>query len=349
MSRLDKYQTALLATFADVSKESLVRELDSAGDDFVAFVIDHGLGPQWHDRTERVEFREVRLAAEALYLAQEHALADIETVLESAGIEFALIKGAANRLLLYENSAIRACHDLDLLVRPDDRVRAASALIDIGFEAEPEERSISRELLLSRGEVNIDLHWELLREGRLRDDPVADMLERIRTVGANPVLSSEDALFMLLVHPAFAKHLGGWDMGLHRVMDIVVWLRAQDFNWEVVREQLKTSGVQTAAWATLRWVQLLACRSGASPRPLGNLDKMMSDTQPGRLRRKWLSFWLRNDLSARAADSHWQRLIGFTSFLHDAPADSVRALAGRRKAQSRVNADLAAFADLLDQ
>ncbi len=31
------------------------------------------------------------------------------------------------------------------------------------------------------------------------------------------MLNPEDALFVLLVHPAFAKHLSGLEMGLHRV------------------------------------------------------------------------------------------------------------------------------------
>ena len=113
----------------------LIRELDSNGSEFAAFIIDHGLGPQWHSRTERAEFHDSRLAAEALFLAQEHALNDIDVILEAASVEYALIKGAANRLALYSNPAIRACHDLDLLVRPDDRVQAASALVEAGFVA----------------------------------------------------------------------------------------------------------------------------------------------------------------------------------------------------------------------
>jgi hypothetical protein len=133
MSRLDKYQSALLAAFPDVSEETLVRKLDSGGSEFATFIIDHGLGPQWHLRTERAEFHESRLAAEALFLAQEHALKDIDAALDRAEIEYVVIKGAANRLILYENPAIRACHDIDLLVRPNDRVQAASALLEAGF------------------------------------------------------------------------------------------------------------------------------------------------------------------------------------------------------------------------
>ena len=341
MSRLDKYQSALLAAFGDISEETLLRELDSNGSEFAAFIIDHGLGPQWHLRTERVEFHDSRWAAEALFLAQEHALKDIDEVLEAAGVEYALIKGAANRLALYSNPAIRACHDLDLLVHADDRVQAAFALVDAGFVAELDANSISRELMLSRGDVNIDLHWALLREGRLRHEPVKEMLSRRTRQGAIWTLCSADVLFTLLVHPAFAKHLAGWEMGLHRVMDIVEWLRTQEFNWQAVRGRLESTGARTAAWATLRWIELLS-----GPHALPHLDPMMSDVRPGRLRRAWLNRWLQKDYPARSSDRHWIRLLGFTPFLHDTMSDAMRAFVGRDKARRRVDADLAVFADL---
>ena len=344
MSRLDDYQSALLAAFPDVSRETLVRTLDNGGSQFVSFVIDHGLGPQWHLRTEREEFHESRLAAEALFLAQEHALKDIDAALDKAGIEYAVIKGSANRLILYDNPAIRACHDLDLLVHPDDRVKAASALTESGFVAEPYARSISRELLLTRGEVNIDLHWALLREGRLRHEPIKEMLSRRSREGEIWTLSSDDEMFVLLVHPAFAKHLAGWDMGLHRVMDVVEWMRTQNFNWPAVCGRLEKDGARTAAWATLRWVELLS-----GPHALPHLDPMMSDVRPERLRRAWLNWWLRNDYPARTSGRHWVRLLGFTPFLHDKTGDAVRAFVGREKARRRIDNDLAAFADLNDK
>ena len=170
MSRLDEYRTAMLAANADVSAETLNLDLDESGPEFVSFIVDHGLGPLWHTRTGRDEFHESRLTAEALYLAQENGLNGIHTTLDRAGVDFVVIKGAANRLFLYENPAVRACFDIDLLVRPEDRLRAASCLVEAGFTAAPEARSISRELVLTRGMVDVDLHWGLLREGRLRAD-----------------------------------------------------------------------------------------------------------------------------------------------------------------------------------
>lgn len=344
MRRLDDYHSALRASLSEVSDAELVRILEGGGSRFVSFVIDHGLGPLWHTRTGQAELRRSRLSAEALYAAQESVLGEIDRLLGEAGIDHVVFKGAANRLILYENPAVRACHDLDLLVRAEDRVRAAGALLEAGFEAVPEPRSISREVVLSRGGVNIDLHWGLLREGRLRRDPTPQMLDRRRRVQNSWMLDNNDALFTMLVHPAFAKHLAGWEMGLHRVLDIIIWLRTRSFDWPVVRGRLREQGVQGAAWATLRWVKLLT-----APRSPGELDVMLSDLQPGRLRSMWINRWLHGNLPERTAGAHWARIMGFSLFLHDMPSDAVRAFAGRYRARRRQGDDLAAFRELLGE
>ena len=342
MTRLDDYQSAMLAAFPQVPAAELGRALDVGGPRFVTFIVDHGLGPRWHERTKRDEFRTSRLSAEALYLAQENALKAIDALLGEAGVEYAVFKGAANRLLLNENPAIRSCHDIDLLVRPTDRVRTAAVLIEAGFTAKPDASNISRALLLSQGVVDIDLHWGLLREGRLRCDCTVDMITRRRRKGDICMLDAEDALFVLLVHPAFAKHLAGWWMGLHRVVDIVAWLHTQSFDWQTVHTGLEQNGVRAAAWATLRWVGLLT-----RPHTVSGLDTMLSDLSPGYLRRAWLEYWLRNDLSARMSGAHWARLLGFSAFLHDTPGDAARAFTGRYRAHHRSSADLEAFRELL--
>ena len=341
MTRLDNYRSALLVAFPETGDAGLAAVLDAAGPEFAAFIIDQGLGPLWHARTGRDEFHDSRLAAEALYLAQQHALIEIDAALEAAGIEYALFKGAASRQLLYENPALRACFDLDLLVRADDRLAAANALVRAGFSASLDASNISRELVLSRGRVDVDLHWGLLREGRLRVDVIPDILtERERTSGTW-MLSPEDAFFVFLVHPAFAKHLSGLEMGLHRVADIIRWLDTQKFDWPKVKAKLKQNGVQTAAWATLRWAEILA-----HPRVLPGVESLQSDLRAGRLRNAWLNWWLLKDLSTATSQMHWARLLGFSSLLHDTPSDALRAVTGRYRAHKRIGADLEVFREL---
>ncbi len=344
MRRLDSYRHALLAVFPGVPDEQLAAAMEAGGPTFPNFVEEHGLAALWHERTGRDEFRSARRLAEAMYLAQEQALNEIDAVFAKEGIEYIVIKGAANRLLLYDNPAIRAAHDLDILVNAEDRVNAAKALHAAGFQPRFNPGNISRELVLSRSTVDIDLHWALLREGRLRIDPTADMLARRRRLHNIWMPSPEDSLFLLLVHPAFGKHLSSWNMGLHRVADVIYWLRTQEVDWPAVCEQLKTCGVQTAAWATLRWVQMLSQEHAPD-----SLEGMLDETRPGTLRRRWLERWLRKDLSKRLAHNNWIRLLGMSLFLHDRPGDTMRALQGRYRAHRRRDTDLWAFEALFDE
>jgi hypothetical protein len=73
---------------------------------------------------------------------------------------------------------------------------------------------------------------------------------------------------------------------------------------------------------------------------------MLAELEPGRVRRRWLDYWLQNDLPERTASARWMRLPGFSLFLHDAPGDAIRALEGRRRASWRSKADSDAFAEL---
>jgi len=344
MSRLEAYRQALRVADPAATRESLCRTVDVQGPDLVSLIVDHGLGPFWHERTARDEFHDTRLAAEALFLAQDEALREVGGALTAAGIDHAVIKGAANRLLLYENPALRACHDLDVLVSPGDRLRAATALTRIGFLPAPDPRSISREIVLRRGSADVDLHWSLLREGRLRVDLTQNLLARRRQSGDMWVLADDDALFLLLVHPAFAKHLDAWEMGLHRLLDLLEWLRQRATDWPAVRTQLEQTGVCTAAWATLHWADLLA-----GPQAPKRLGFMLADLKPAALRSVWLDYWLREDLPARTAGQRWFRLLAFSAFLHDMPLDALRAYAGQRRARRRRKADLEAFSTLLGQ
>ena len=322
MNRLDPYRKALQPTPVAPDPE------------LATLIIETGLGPFWHDWTGDAAFRPIRLAAEAMYAMQRSASTEIDVALSEAGIESVFIKGVANRERLYPNPALRQCADLDLLVRRDDRFRATEALQKAGFEPRPDPASISRELVLSRGVVDIDLHWELLRQGRLRQDPSDELIARRQRVNGLWMPNPNDAAFLLLVHPAFAKNISVPDMGLHRVLDIVRWQQTEGFDLATLTPMLEGQGVKTAAWAVLRWVQLL------------NPDFMLAIDawRPGRLRGVWLESWLEHDWSTRLVRLHALRLVGLSPFLHDTAMDALRAFNGWQQARRGRKEDLRAFA-----
>ncbi len=306
--------------------------------------IEYGLGPIWHERTGDPAFRESRVASEALYIVQERALVELDSALERAGIDYATIKGGANRLVLYPNPALRACHDLDLLVRPADRAAATKVLLDLGYAARPKFDNISLELLMTRDQVDVDLHWGLLREGRLRNEDIDGMLSRRTRVSGTWTLDTNDAAFLMLVHPAFTKYLAAWDVGLHRVADIVLFLASQTVDRRKLVSTLRDNGVRTAAWATLRWVQMLM----PDDRPRA-LNELCADLSPGVVRRTWIEAWLAKEWTTRMARVHWLRLALFSLPLHDRWSDVLGALRGRRRARGRQEKDMAEFRELFGE
>jgi len=333
--RLTSYRAALEVADRNVPDQELISALQDGGTDFQRLIIESGLGPFWHNSTRTSGFHAIRMAAEAQYMAQSRALQELAFSLDAAGIDYAVIKGAANREHLYPNPALRQCADLDVLVRFDERLRATQALMEIGFDPAPDPRSIGREIILSRGTVDVDLHWGLLRDGRLRENLEDEMLKRRISNGKFSTLSPEDSYFLLLVHPAFTKHISSRIMGLHRVLDIAEWHRRVPTDRKAVLSLCERTGSVTAAWAVLRWVELLTG------------EPCWIDTpQVGSLRRAYLDFWLRNDLSGLLESAHPIRLVLLTAFFHETASDALRAFFGRMGNLRESRADIAPFVRL---
>lgn len=104
-------------------------------------------------------------AALALLLAERHARATAATVthLRSAGVDVIVLKGVATAALLYGDE-VRTSADIDLLVRPADRRRAASALRSLGYRREVVSPHATSWVSASR--TPVDLHVTLPRSTR---------------------------------------------------------------------------------------------------------------------------------------------------------------------------------------
>ncbi len=100
--------------------------------------------------------------AHAAALLRAHALSVIARLLERAGVEALLVKGAALALTLYPTPAARPMADVDLLVREGDRDRVVAALIAGGCVERPApDRRHSAALL---GETVLLLHAGAMTE-----------------------------------------------------------------------------------------------------------------------------------------------------------------------------------------
>lgn len=307
------------------------RLLADGGPDFTAFLLHHGLAPLWDQalsgpaRTdaETDELcahirRETHLCV-ATYLRQSAALQDIDDHLAQRGIPYAAMKGGHIREVAYADPALRPATDIDLLVHIDDRLEVLRSLRAVGYLPDADPTTISHEIALRRDGVEIDLHWDILRPGRARPELAAAMLERRQRRTGFWGLDDTDEAFLLLVHPAFAKHVCGPGMTLLRIVDVFRWLRQRQVDWRALSKRLEANGMQTAAWLTLSWYTMLAGDALDVP------DGFIASLRPGRLRAAYLSSWLTHDLPTRFQAAPNLTRFGLTPFLHDRPSDAWRA------------------------
>jgi len=334
-SRLDQYRQALLPAGEGVGPAALRAALLDGGPDLVNLIVAQDIGPLWHHRLQsggmleslpsavREVLQQVRTSAAAGYLAQRTALIRIDGLFEAAGIPYVVMKGAQLRECVYPDASLRPAADIDILVLPSGRQRAARALLDAGYTVDADPANISHEACFVRAPVAIDLHWDILRPGRTRLDMTAGFLARRQRVNGFWGLSDADAMFLMLVHPAFTKYVSSANMGLSRVADILLWIQNRATDWSTVLNLLDMAGLRAAAWTMLSWYRMLAAPAAASV-----LDEWMPSLRPGRRRAAYLQYWLTHDLPGRWLNRPLRIQLGFTLFLHDRSSDAWRALRG---------------------
>ncbi|MHB8810928.1 MAG: hypothetical protein ACYC9M_13085 [Desulfobulbaceae bacterium] len=116
-------------------------------------------------------------------------------------------------------------------------------------------------------------------------------------------------LFIMLVHPVFAKYFTTPQAALIRMVDLVRWTRTRNIDWEKTAAFLGMGGVKTAAWTT---VMVLTKLSGITlPEAFTNRIK------PGRIKTWYLRQWLVKNLSTRLLNHPAFVQFGFTLPAHD--------------------------------
>jgi hypothetical protein len=317
---------------ACVIRESLRQALAMGENRFLEFLGENGLDALWHEALQRNDLaasapewflaalKRARQLAAASYLAQRDALERIDAAFGAASVRYAAFKGVHVREWVYDDPALRPASDMDILIARNQRDLAARTLVRQGFELHPDAEIVSHEASFHDQNVSIDLHWHILRPGRTRTDVTDSLLARRRREGFFWGLDPTDALFTLLVHPAFAKYVSSPYALLCRLVDLSRWLRTRDVDWDKTLALLDHAGLKTAAWAVLGWASWLMG-------PVAPPD-ILERLEPGRLRARYLRYWVEQNLPSR-----WLRYphliqIAFTLALHDHPSDAMTAIRG---------------------
>lgn len=334
-SRSEGLRQALCPADPAMAADALVAQLTAGGAAFVDLLRMSDLAAVWHSAIEVSGLKsqlteptvrvlaDARLDAAARYLAQQHALHQLDGIFEEAGIAYAVMKGVALREVLHGDPSVLLASDIDVLVNPKDRTRAAALLVQAGYSMHLNPGNISHEVTLTSPTADIDLHWNILRPGRTRVDLTGELLVRRVRVNGFWSLSQSDSAFIMLTHPAFAKYVCSPNMGLPRVLSFLLWFNRPGCDWPRVIDMLDRTGLKAAAWMMLGWYTACAPASAVPA-----LTELRAQLQPSRLRAAYLEFWLRHDLPTRLIDRPFWIQLGLTAFLHDGPSDAVHAFKG---------------------
>jgi hypothetical protein len=309
----------------------LASALDSDAPTFCDFLIQNGLAPLWNDFlrkeqqgsgpaipplvTDRV--KHARIASAAMYLLQRQTLCTTSAALDAAGIAYAVIKGGGLRERLYTDPSLRPMDDLDILVPTEQRDAALQALTRSGMKPLIDPRNLSHEVAVFDGHVHVDLHWRLFRPGRSRFELAATLLERRGQRSRLWVLDDSANLLVMLVHPAFAKHVCGPAAKLIRLVELDRLIREGQPDWEWTLAVVSRAGLRTAAWSTLHWLRAMLDTQVD--------EEVLRRLRPGRLHRAYLSHWIDRNLPTRLAGIPFAVQGAFTLALHDRPTDALKA------------------------
>jgi hypothetical protein len=217
------------------------------------------------------------MTARARHLVMTAELARVLRGCRAAGLPVIVLKGPALAETVYPEPALRPFADLDLLVRPEDRLAMDALLRDLGHRRRADEHSWEFDiawdgatLYETPAGVRVDLHWALLTEARFACDHreqrgVWDRAAPLTLAGEPALgLGREDLVLHLAAHLAVHHSLAGllryWDLAL-------VLERTADLDWTALAARAVRWRVRRALYFALQG----ACAAFGAPVPPGVL------------------------------------------------------------------------------
>jgi hypothetical protein len=285
-------------------------------------------------------------ASRARHLVMTAELGRLLRRCRTEGVAAIVLKGPALAETVYPEPSLRPCSDLDLLVRPADRLRMDALVRDLGHRRVPDEHSWDFDVAFDGATVyaapsgvRVDLHWSLLTEPRFawNRDAQAAVWERAAplSVAGEPALGLglEDLVLHLAVHLAVHHSLAGlrryWDLAL------VLERRGGDLDWDALLDRAERWRVRRA----LFFVLLGARSTFGAPVP----SPVLAALRPTGPRAVWLAALVRAEDARRLEQLEYLvplLLIDRASDLGGPlrqglwpPADWMRARYGSRRAR----------------
>jgi hypothetical protein len=221
-----------------------------------------GVGASADDRT-------AHLVALASNLPIRRVLTDAAAALTNAGVEAILYKGQDYLDRIWGDVGARGMADADLLVRESQLERAERALIEAGFEADAQCRTVHERKFVRNG-VAIDLHHALLQPHRMavrHDDLFARALPH-RSIAGLRVLEATDAA---LIH-CIAQCIRGFQLPASSFLELQALLREANMTQLLARAQAYQA--QSAVYVALRMLAALGNATARAWLPRVRLGRM---------------------------------------------------------------------------
>jgi hypothetical protein len=188
------------------------------------------------------------LAAEVLRLVD---------LVSAEGVDIVAFKGPVSAVLAYGDMAMRACGDIDLLVKPHDHSKAERLLANDGYRVQQRyQAAMQSSLWHDQRQVSVDLHWGMppeilhLNAERLWGDvgPVTLLGQPV------PTFSIRDTLLVTAIN-AVKEY---WKPSLHHLSDIAALTDSYtDADWLVAFDRAREIGCQRMLVAALLFAQRL--------------------------------------------------------------------------------------------
>jgi len=202
-------------------------------------------------------------------LQVEKQLLELLDAFNTAGIRVLVLKGPALARSMYPDPAMRPSDDIDLLVRPEEFIKARDILCEIGYQCEEKIFEVLKDCHCEehfipstdlRNNHIIELHWDIQRFfGYKHDNKIEQLFFRATKVMTNTLcfetLHPIDALINAALH-MIMTHCQG--MRLIWIYDIALLTRNLEGlnDWELLQKRSLACGALLSVKNSLKMAQI---------------------------------------------------------------------------------------------
>ena len=140
-------------------------------------------------------------------------------LISASGVSVVPFKGPVSAMLAYGDMAMRACGDIDLLVKQNDHGEAERLLENEGYVVEKRyQNAMQSSLWHEQRQMSVDLHWGIPPERlRLKSDRLWEELRPIQLLGRSVLTFSPGDTLLVTATNAVKEY---WKPSLHHLSDI---------------------------------------------------------------------------------------------------------------------------------